>query len=48
MKRRVKEKKIKVVWKRVEGVSEEEVQRRLDRAYDILFTAVLEEQKKKR
>ena len=37
---KIKENKLKVAWKRANGVSEEEVKRRLDRAFDILFSEV--------
>ncbi len=42
MKRKVKQNKLKVkiVFKKVEGVSESEIQRRWDKAFDILFGEV--------
>lgn len=40
MKRKLKEKKIEVVYKYMEGLSEEEAQRRVNGAFDILFNEV--------
>lgn len=40
MKKKNPQHKIKVIFKCAEGVSEKEMQRRLNRAYDILFDAV--------
>lgn len=48
MKRKAKEKKVKIIWKQAEGLSELEMQQRLHHAYDILFNSVLENEKKKR
>ena len=36
-----------MVWKQAEGVSEEEAQRRWDEAFDILFSKVDKEQKRR-
>ena len=38
--------KLKVVYHQVEGLSEEEIQRRLARAFDVLFTETLKKQDK--
>ena len=41
MKNKLKSKKIKLTFKRAEGVSEEEAQRRLDHAFGVLFDEML-------
>ncbi|MDE1969993.1 MAG: hypothetical protein KGI50_00195 [Patescibacteria group bacterium] len=43
----MKKQELKVVYEQVKDVSEEETRRRLDRVFDILFNAVLEQDQKK-
>ena len=40
-----KQKKLKIVFKQAEGVSEEEAQQRLNRAFDILFNETIKQRK---
>lgn len=40
MKRKTKENKLKTVWKQIDDVSNAETKRRLDGAFDILFSKV--------
>ena len=47
MKRKIKVNELKVVYKQTEGLSEEEVQRKLDKAFGILFSEVDKEQKRR-
>jgi hypothetical protein len=44
-KRRKKETKLNIVFKQAEGISEEEMQRRLDAAFDLLFNEVAQSKK---
>ncbi|MFA5134106.1 MAG: hypothetical protein WC459_04875 [Patescibacteria group bacterium] len=36
-----KQKELKIIFKQAEGISEEEIQRRISAAFDILFTETL-------
>ena len=40
-----KQKKIEIAYKQAEGISEEEMQRRLNTAFDILFDEVVKSKK---
>jgi hypothetical protein len=48
MKRKTKEKKLKVIYKQADNISEEETLRRLDKAFDVLFNEVLRRRREKR
>lgn len=46
MKRKARENQPKVIWKQAKGLSEEGAKRKLDTAFDVLFSEVMKAHKK--